>query len=238
MTFKTHNDKRIESSGSGLIGEIDASYEELCNLFGAPSGGDGYKTDAYWGIEFDDGVIATVYNYKDGKNYEGENGLAVEEIRDWHVGGFKDKALVAVQIALDLHREQTEANRKKDPIETAMQSAIEIMDMLKATKGENYMRLVEIGLLVRKNQDLLHAMVGAAIAGGEVPELAGTMLGQVNAQISAKILGIASRMGGVMHNSPKGTDAEELMSWVDRVLEAESKGAKSLIESLREGQDK
>lgn len=70
-----------------LQGYIDISYAELVEAFGPPHHtGDEYKTDAEWELQTPDG-LATLYNYKDGKNYNGEEGLAVEDIRDWHIGG-------------------------------------------------------------------------------------------------------------------------------------------------------
>ena len=63
--------------------------------------GDGYKTDAQWSLVFPDGVIATVYNWKNGRNYLGADGDAVEDITEWNVGG-KDE--LAVQRVRELVR--------------------------------------------------------------------------------------------------------------------------------------
>lgn len=85
--------KSINPSGTHLIGYIDASYAQLVKTFGKPNGThDKYKVDAEWYLDTPAG-IATIYNYKTGKNYCGSEGLAVEEITDWHIGG-KSKALV------------------------------------------------------------------------------------------------------------------------------------------------
>lgn len=79
-------DKRV--NGSSLRGYINASYSDLVEAFGEPkSDTDEYKTDVEWILVFNDDVVATIYNYKDGKNYCGANGLNVEDIREWHVGG-------------------------------------------------------------------------------------------------------------------------------------------------------
>tara|TARA_B100001029_G_C14935879_1_gene380349 strand:+ start:239 stop:589 length:351 start_codon:yes stop_codon:yes gene_type:complete len=75
-------------------GELKASFERLVNEFGPPtSGPDNYKVDAEWVIEFEGGYIATIYNWKDGKNYLGEDGLELDQITDWHIGG-KSKRVV------------------------------------------------------------------------------------------------------------------------------------------------
>lgn len=83
-----------EANGTSLQGYIDVSYDTLCAIFGEPDTSDGYKTDAEWCITTDEGV-ATIYNYKDGKAYNGEDGTATEDIREWHIGG-KDTGIVRV----------------------------------------------------------------------------------------------------------------------------------------------
>lgn len=78
---------------SSLQGYLDVPYGVWVKLFGEPTvETDKYKTDAEWDVSFydEDGErigFATIYNYKDGKNYRGANGLNVEQIRDWHIGG-------------------------------------------------------------------------------------------------------------------------------------------------------
>lgn len=83
--------------GSGLVGMIRADYKTLCEVFGKEhSDGDGYKIDAHWDLEFSDGTVATIYNYKDGKNYLGAEGKAKQNITEWHVGGYGDEAYTLV----------------------------------------------------------------------------------------------------------------------------------------------
>lgn len=48
-----------------------------------------HKTDAEWEIEMN-GKVMTIYNYKDGKNYNGRNGLPVSKITEWHIGSADD----------------------------------------------------------------------------------------------------------------------------------------------------
>lgn len=96
MKFTTHNDAVIETSGTFLQGYIIANYADLVEAFGQPHNPEDYKTDAEWDICFEDGTRATVYNWKNGKNYCGKDGLAVEDIEDWNVGGFNKDAIERV----------------------------------------------------------------------------------------------------------------------------------------------
>ena len=80
-----------KATGTSVSGSLDNSYSQLVELFGAPDvPTDGYKTDAEWHISIQENGqetgFVTIYNYKDGKNYCGANGLNVEDIREWHVG--------------------------------------------------------------------------------------------------------------------------------------------------------
>ncbi len=74
-----------DTCGTSLLGYLDISYAELVEKLGEPtSDGDECKVDAEWGLAFEDGTVATIYNYKDGPN---SGGGCVEDIRDWHIGG-------------------------------------------------------------------------------------------------------------------------------------------------------
>tara|TARA_A100001011_G_scaffold396794_1_gene495834 strand:- start:2562 stop:2918 length:357 start_codon:yes stop_codon:yes gene_type:complete len=78
----------INVNGSCLQGYVNATYDELVSKLGSPGPSfDGYKSDAEWHIEFEDGSVATIYNWKDGFNYCGENGTPIENIKEWHIGG-------------------------------------------------------------------------------------------------------------------------------------------------------
>jgi hypothetical protein len=82
------NDKNIKVSGTCFMGTLRATYSQIVSKLGSPDDSfDSYKTDAEWVIEFEDGTVATIYNWKDGKNYCGESGLDVSEITEWHIGG-------------------------------------------------------------------------------------------------------------------------------------------------------
>lgn len=89
-TILTHNDSSFNRSlinGSSKQGSIDIAYPRLVEIFGKPMDSDDYKTDAEWWLLID-GTLVTVYNYKTGVNYLGEQeGVPTEELSVWSVGG-------------------------------------------------------------------------------------------------------------------------------------------------------
>ena len=95
--YQTHNDKEIDTNGSSLCGHIEVSYNRLIELFGEPTEGDEYKVDAEWHVNFDNGIVSTIYNYKNGKNYLGNRGENVENITHWHVGGYEMNSLKLIK---------------------------------------------------------------------------------------------------------------------------------------------
>jgi hypothetical protein len=106
MKYTTHNEtgwEVIATGGSSLRGCIEVTYAQIVKAFGEPmrEGFDDYKSDAEWAIVFEDGTTATIYNWKDGVNYCGEQGTPTEQITDWHIGGFNEKALERVSEVLE-----------------------------------------------------------------------------------------------------------------------------------------
>ena len=78
--------------GTFGVGNIEATYDYLVEMLGEPKRykRDGRKVDAEWNMNVpgtNGGIVATIYNYKTGKNYLGKDGKDVEDITYWHVGG-------------------------------------------------------------------------------------------------------------------------------------------------------
>jgi hypothetical protein len=96
---------RVDEDQIGRVsyqGMIESSYKNLVKVFGPPEeDDDGYKVDVVWRLLFYPGVSATIYNYKDGKNYLKSEGTPVEEITGWHVGGDDYQAVRKVKEALE-----------------------------------------------------------------------------------------------------------------------------------------
>ena len=86
MYNKIKHDENLNLDGTGLIGYVEITHKDLVDLFEEPCEGDKYKIDAEWLLKTPYGNVS-IYNYKDGKNYCGENGTNVENITNWHVGG-------------------------------------------------------------------------------------------------------------------------------------------------------
>ena len=95
-------------NGTCLQGGIDCDYDTLVAVFGPPEGSyDDYKSDCAWDLVIN-GVVVTIYNYKDGKNYCGANGLNVQDITDWHIGGRSKQAQNMVDAAIEQHFAKTQ----------------------------------------------------------------------------------------------------------------------------------
>jgi len=92
---------RWEELTGGLIGYLDATYEELVAHLGEPERYDqpGDKVDVEWRLKDAAGMFGgfRLYNYKDGPNYLGRDGTPVEKITDWHVGGRRNESLKLLQ---------------------------------------------------------------------------------------------------------------------------------------------
>lgn len=87
MKFTTN----ANANGTCLQGYVSAYYHELVERFGEPEGA-GDKTTAEWCLEFEDGTVATIYDWKE---YETPMGRY-----DWHVGGNSKAAVWAVMDAM------------------------------------------------------------------------------------------------------------------------------------------
>ena len=80
MKFTTDADVNMTS----LQGYMPARYEQLVAVFGEPTDS-GDKTTAEWALAFEDGTVATIYDWKE---YETPMGLY-----SWHIGGMSKKAV-------------------------------------------------------------------------------------------------------------------------------------------------
>ena len=79
-----------DANGTSLQGYMRATYAQLVERFGQPEGG-GDKTTVEWCLKFEDGTVATIYDWKE---YE----TPMYEY-DWHIGGKSERAVARVKSA-------------------------------------------------------------------------------------------------------------------------------------------
>lgn len=86
----TVTDNYMAANGTSLQGYMTAYYHDLVERFGQPQAG-GDKTTVEWILEFEDGSVATIYDWKEYATPEGRY--------DWHIGGSSIQAVWNVNAA-------------------------------------------------------------------------------------------------------------------------------------------
>ena len=87
----------INTNGTSLRGHFQMPYAKLVKFIGEPNAmSDGYKTDVEWAFKRD-GLVATIYNWKNGPNYTGCGNI--EDIDEWNIGGHD---YLAIQVVMNL----------------------------------------------------------------------------------------------------------------------------------------
>lgn len=230
MNYVTHNERETltnEINGTGFIGAVDASYKEICSLFGKPMRYEqGGKVDVMWVVKFSDDTVASIYNWKDGKAYLGDKGLSVDKIKQWHVGGHVNSAQTLVQIALDLKREEKEET-ESDPFE----GAFSIMENLAKTKGEKYAALVELTMLTMKRKQLMEMVIDLLEKQTNMPKRVKKILEEMDTELSIRTISRACHASGLDFNNKD--KANELMEWAAKVVSQEVDGIAEMLK--REG---
>lgn len=95
MTFTRLKEDYDATAGMSLRGFVLVGFEELVEVFGQPDDGCDEKTRVEWRLRFEDGTVATVYDYYASR--------PVKELGYWHVGGLPGSAaLLRVAEALDI----------------------------------------------------------------------------------------------------------------------------------------
>lgn len=99
MEFRTGNDLDTTGTGSCLQGYVTATRSSLIETFGMPTYTDDSESEKIttdWLIKFEDGTIANIYDWK---RYE-EGAPALNEVYEWHIGGYTKVAVSRVQETL------------------------------------------------------------------------------------------------------------------------------------------
>lgn len=91
MQVVAHDNWTTKVNGSSLRGYVCTTYGELVARFGQPLGA-GDKVTAEWLLEFSNGVVATIYDWKESETPYG--------VYSWHIGGHTGEAVELVKAAL------------------------------------------------------------------------------------------------------------------------------------------
>jgi hypothetical protein len=86
---------------TGLKGCFPITYAELVEIFGRPKYGpnaDLDKTTCEWALTFEDGTVATIYDYKTNRTPMG--------LYEWHIGGHDELAYTHVVDTIIMHRDK------------------------------------------------------------------------------------------------------------------------------------
>lgn len=90
LTYTIINDQWDKLQMSSGRGSVLATYDKLVELFGEPERTNCDKTQVEWDIEWSDGTISTIYDWKC-------YGEEPEEVTEWNIGGFDGNSLLYVQ---------------------------------------------------------------------------------------------------------------------------------------------
>ncbi len=86
--------------GTSLQGYTKTTLRQLIEVFGEPEYyGDGDKVTVEWCLKFEDGTVATIYDWK---RYE-LGTPELDDLMDWNVGGFSPVALATVEYQMRVH---------------------------------------------------------------------------------------------------------------------------------------
>lgn len=93
------------SDGTSLQGYTETTMRKLIEVFGQPEyyGDGGDKVTVEWCLKFEDGTVATIYDWK---RYE-LGTPELDELIHWNVGGFSPVALATVEYQMRVHSMST-----------------------------------------------------------------------------------------------------------------------------------
>jgi hypothetical protein len=91
MKFKVGRD--IDVSGTCLQGYVATTYNKLLYVLGEPTYRNGDGSTCEWALEFEDGSVVTIYDWKTKET--------PTKVYDWHVGGHSSKAVFLAGMILE-----------------------------------------------------------------------------------------------------------------------------------------
>lgn len=101
------------------------------------------------------------------------------------------------------------------------ESAVDIMDNLRAVRGANYARTVESALITMKLRDLF------SMCSDAIPEQHETSIKLIVGKMLSQLIALSAINGGLDTDKPES--AEELMQWATKIYDAEQDGAHAVL---------
>lgn len=132
-------------------------------------------------------------------------------------------------------QEEINAESNKGLLDKISESADTIRENLKSIKGEDYARLVEVGVLIHKRVKLTKFLLD--ILSEEVEDFGdehARIFSHIDASMSAHILNHACK---IMKEDADAEYAAELTSWIDRIIDAEQDGIDMFAKDLMRKED-
>lgn len=103
MHFHTHNQAHVETHLTMLQGSIQATREQMIKAFGLPIQSSSSRVINDWKIQFADGTVATIYDWK-------TEPFPDDQPYTWRVGGKTHRAVELIHQAFrkahGLHQER------------------------------------------------------------------------------------------------------------------------------------
>ena len=225
-------------------GYLDAQYDELCILFGAPVvfSGEG-KVDAEWTVPLKGGGVATIYNWKNGRNYLGDEGRLSSDITRWHIGGERQEAAIEITLMVEQFREQLKRKAKtSDPLINAKQHLLDAVDAcddmmgsVAAIKGQDFALSVECGMQALTMIELNAVMTDMLKSTG-MPEEIVKRLKSAHANGLAQLM--AAAMKGLCHETDDSKVTEytnEVLDWATKMRRIHIKAAQAAADTVMKG---
>jgi hypothetical protein len=85
MNITFENNPKVSINGTCLQGYIETTYDELVKVFGNPTELEGDKVTVEWILQFSDGTVASIYDWKLSETPMGTY--------RWHIGGKSQRAV-------------------------------------------------------------------------------------------------------------------------------------------------
>jgi len=92
MNYKKLDGNDMSSNGTSLQGYVRTTRNNIVNKLGDETYWDNdytEKVQSEWVLKFDDGKVATIYNYK--------TGITPLDEYDWHIGGHDEDVVKRVE---------------------------------------------------------------------------------------------------------------------------------------------